>query len=157
MSKRKGWRECGCYVWRTRKPSAPWGLPFIGRHFGYVGETGSRFHRDPQHIEGGGTYSAVAKDWADLDPKCYPLPCPFPRWKWTRKAMETLYIAILCPVYNVQKQPPWNVRRISSRRAARQRYTRDLVGPKSAAWPRLAFNVGLFLTIWAAYYFLVVR
>jgi hypothetical protein len=146
MSKTRGWRNCGCYAWRTRKPSAPIGLPFIGRHFAYVGETGSRRHRDVQHAAGGGTYNAVRKDWADLDPKVYPLPCPFPQWKWTRKAMETLYMFLLWPVYNDQKNK-WNPRRISLNRARRQRIERDTVGQRGAAIWRLLFRVIVFASL----------
>lgn len=118
------WRTKGCYVWRTRKPGSPLGLPFIGRHFAYVGETGSRYHRDRQHEYGGGRYGAVAKPWSDLAPKAYPLPCLFPSWKWSRKAQEKLWIRLLLPVYNSE----WNKgnpRRIKPGTAEKQRWSRD--------------------------------
>lgn len=119
-------------MWRTRKPSAPIGLPFVGRHFAYVGESNSRRHRDAQHLYGGGTYSSVPKHWADLDPKVYPLPCPFPQWAWTRKAMETFYVALFWPVYNDRKNR-WNPRRISLTKQKQQRAERDMFGSKSVA------------------------
>lgn len=142
---RKSWREAGCYVWRTRKPSAPFGFPLIGRHFAYVGETGSRYHRDPQHIVGGGTYGAVPKSWSDLDPKVYPLPCLFPNWAAARKAQETLWTFLLWPVYPVAKNR-WNPRRISPDKAMRQRYERERMG-RGSAWMRAAvrWSVGVAL------------
>lgn len=125
--KRCGWRQAGCYVWRTRKPHAPLGLPFVGRHFAYVGETGSRYHRDPQHVRGGGTYGAVAKPWSDLDPKVYPLPCLFPNSQRSRLFHEKLYTRILLPVYPTENNTG-NPRRITSEHAQAQRAARDRLG-----------------------------
>ncbi len=114
-AKARGWRRCGCYVWRARKPTAFIGLPFIGRHFAYVGETSSRWHRDQQHL---------AKVWADLDVKVYPLWCPFPHVRWVRKSMEWIYIKTLFPVYNVQHNGT-NPRRITPATATGQRAMRN--------------------------------
>ncbi len=118
------WRRRGCYVWRTRKPGSFLGLPIIGRHTAYVGETSSRYHRDRQHEFGGGQWGAVAKSWSDLDPKVYPLPCLLPGWRWARKAQEKLWIFLLWPVYN-DRWNRWNPRRITLRRAEQQRWARD--------------------------------
>lgn len=118
------WKTQGCYLWRTRKPGSMLGLPFIGRHNAYVGQTSSRYHRDRQHEFGGGAYGAVGKPWSDLDPKVYPLPCLFPSWKWSRLLCETLWTLILWPVYSIQKNR-WNPRRIKPRTAERQRWRRD--------------------------------
>lgn len=146
----KGWRTAGCYVWRTRKPGAPLGLPIIGRHFGYVGETGSRYHRDRQHIHGGGRYGAVAKPWADLAPRCYPLPCLFPRWKWGRKIQEWFWIKLLLPVYN-DKHNRSNPRRIKLGRQEAQRWARDAAAKRRwVRWP-VDFRVMIGrLIFWAA-------
>jgi hypothetical protein len=81
-------------------------------------------------VYGDGRYNAAAKSWADLDPKVYPLPCLFPGWKWGRKAQETLWIWLLIPVYNEQKQPPYNVRRIRPTKAQQQRWARQKMGIK---------------------------
>ncbi len=151
MSKTRGWRNCGCYGIRARKPSAPFGLPFVGRHWAYVGESSSRRHRDAQHLVGGGAYSVKPKDWADLDPKVYPLPCPFPHWRWTRKAMEKFYIALFWPVYNVQYNR-WNPRRITPVQAKRQRYARDMVGRRASAVPRMMFRAALLAAFLLAVY-----
>lgn len=154
MPRRRGWRQAGCYVWRTRKPYAIVGLSlrwlllaglviglylyftggwwwlallapfFSGRHTAYVGETGNRFFRDQQHIKGSYRYATPGKPWSDLDPKCYPLPCLFPWLEPSRKILEKLYIWILWPVYNVE----WNTknpRRIKPGKAEQQRWARD--------------------------------
>ncbi len=148
------WKKSGCYVWTARKPHAlfgwslrflaplaaagmlalymldgPWPLAlatlaFSGRHVAYVGETSSRFFRDRQHRYGDSRYGAVGKDWMDLAPRVYPLPCLFPRWKWARKAQEKLYIFLLLPVYNTQWNKK-NPRRITPTKAQIQRWGRD--------------------------------
>ncbi len=123
--RRRTWRERGCYAWRTRKPHAPLGLPVIGRHTAYVGQTSSRWHRDRQHLSGDARYGSLPAPWSDLAPKRYPLPCLFPQWRWSRELSEWAWTWILCPVYPVKKQPPWNLRRIGRDRAARQRAARD--------------------------------
>lgn len=119
------WRTRGLYVWRGRKPHAPLGLPVIGRRVLYVGQTSSRYHRDRQHAHGDSRYDAGSASWSDLAPKVYPLPCLFPGWKWARLAQERLWIWALCPVYNIQGQAPWNVRRIKKNAAQNQRWARD--------------------------------
>lgn len=118
----------GVYVWRTRKPHAVLGLPIIGRHFAYGGKTNSFRRRGKEHIEGSTQYEVEvrAKPWADLDPKVYEIRLP--DWGWLRTLMEPLLIAILCPVYNVQLQPPWNIRKISKKKAEAQRWRRDQFG-----------------------------
>lgn len=116
----------GVYVYRTRKHHAVVGLPIIGRHVGYVGETNSFSRRDAQHLKGGGQYQSVAKPWADLSPKCYRLGLP--DWKWLRLLVEAVLIWVLCPVYNVKGQGPWNLRRVSLKRAKAQRFVRDQFG-----------------------------
>ncbi len=145
MSRRRNWKQAGCYVWRTRKPHAFLGLPIIGRHTAYVGETSSRYHRDRQHRYGGGTYGHTAKMWADLDPKVYALPCLLPWWKPARKAQEKLWILLLAPVYNVQWNG-WNPRRITPRQLERQRWARDASGMRvnvGRALSRGALTLGL--------------
>jgi hypothetical protein len=115
----------GTYGWRTKKPHAPLGLPIIGRHWGYIGQTGSRWHRDRQHLHGDARWGSAPASWSDLEPKRYPLPCLFPQWRWSRELSELLWTWLLCPVYPEKKQPPWNLRRISRARAARMREARD--------------------------------
>lgn len=119
------WKRQGVYVWRTRKPHAPLGLPLVGRHFAYVGQTSSRWHRDRQHGAGDTRYGAQAASWSDLEPKVYALPCLFPQWRWSRELSELAWTWLLCPVYPERKQPPYNLRRISRHRAARMRARRD--------------------------------
>lgn len=135
---RKTWRQAGCYVHRARKPHAPIGLPIIGRHTAYVGQTNSRHHRDRQHIIGGGTYRATAKAYSDLDVKIYPLPCLFPNWRRGRLIQEQLWIWLLWPVYNVDGNR-WNPRRITPAAALRQRAARN----SSHGW-----NMGRALLRW---------
>ena len=114
--------KSGVYVYRTRKPNAIIGLPIIGRHFGYVGETTSFYHRDKQHLLGGGTYDATQKPWSDLEPKRYCISLP--PWKWLLRSVETLVILLTWPVYNDRKNR-WNPRRITLSAARRQRIARD--------------------------------
>lgn len=148
MSKARGWQRCGCYVWRTRKPHSFLGLPFIGRHFAYVGETGNRYFRDRQHLYGDSRYGAAGKSWADLAPKVYPLPCLFPRWAAARKAQETLWIWLLWPVYN-DKKNRWNPRRISLTKAQQQRWARAASGLKANVG-RAAARLVLLAGAWTA-------
>lgn len=116
----------GVYVYRARKPGARLRIPLLSWHFAYVGETSSFHHRHLQHTEGGGTYRAVAKPWADRSPYVV-LRIPLPNWRWARLLVETLLIALVWPAYNVQKNR-WNPRRITPRAAARQRAQRDVHG-----------------------------
>lgn len=122
--RKRGWRERGNYAWRTRKPHAPLGLPIIGRHWAYAGQTSSRKHRDRQHRYGDLDNGQLPANWSDLDAKVYPLPS-LPWWKWSRELSERFWVAVLCPVYNVQLQPPWNLRKISKAKARAQREARD--------------------------------
>lgn len=117
----------GVYVIRMRKPGAIIGLPLVGRHFGYVGLTGSFKIRKKQHFEGDCWYNLDPKVWNDLDPSFYPV-IPLPDWKWLMEAVESIVIALTCPVYNVRKQPPWNMRKISPAQAGTQRRLRDKLG-----------------------------
>lgn len=120
--RRRGWKERGNYLVRTKKPHAPLGLPVIGRHNGYVGQSGSRYHRDRQHK--GLDPRNAPSPWSDLEPRWYALPS-LPWWKWSRELSERMWIALLCPAYNVQGQAPWNLRRISKASAMRARAARD--------------------------------
>lgn len=138
------WRRRGCYVWRTRKPHAVIGLPIVGRHVGYVGETNNRYFRDRQHKHGDSRYSARDAAWSDLEPKVYPLPCLFPSNALARKTQETFWIWLLCPVYNEQKQPPYNVRRIRKHKAQQLRWKRDETGRKFNV-TRVAIRYAMYL------------
>jgi hypothetical protein len=161
VAARKTWRTSGCYLWRVRKPHAFLGLPLrwclvagvmlgvllhaldawwwlaflaplcSGRHNGYVGQSGNRRRRDGEHIYGSEKYGTKPKPWADLDPKCYPLPCLFPWWQWARERQEWLWIKILLPVYNVLLQNRFNFRQIKPKRAEAQRSARDRTGLKA--------------------------
>lgn len=130
MTKRKG----GLYAWRTDKPHAVIGLPFIGRHWSYCGMTNSYYFRGKQHLEGSTKYGAPAANWSDLRPKCYrilPLPDFILHGKYRRRvtfALETVMIWVLCPVYNDTQQAPYNLRKVSRARAARERARRDELG-----------------------------
>jgi hypothetical protein len=140
----------GVYIIRTRKPHAPLGLPLIGRHVGYVGQTNSFDHRIRQHLYGGGKYMAKPKPWADLSPKVRYIHLP--PWRWLMLAVELALIWTLCPVYNVQRQPVYNIRRIRSKAAARQRATRDRMPlawllPLAVRWAVLA-PVAVVLYFW---------
>lgn len=143
----RGWKRCGCYVWRTRKPHAIVGLPFIGRHTAYVGQTGSRYFRDNQHRFGDGRYGVGGKSWADLEPKVYPLPCILPHVKFARELQEKVWIKLLMPVYNTE----WNKgnpRRISPIKAQQQRWARDKHRLKFNIMPAL-LRVALMLVVFS--------
>jgi len=130
MSKRAG----GLYVWRTDKPHAIIGLPIIGRHFAYAGMTNSYYWREQQQLKGSVKYGTAPYSWSDLRPKRYKVLPLHPFWTHGRhrrkvmKALETLLIWVLCPVYNDTQQAPYNLRRISRRSAAAQRVARDELG-----------------------------
>jgi hypothetical protein len=118
----------GIYLFRTRKPYAMIGLPVIGRHNGYTGQTRDYRLRWAQHIIGGGKYRAVPKSWSDLDPKPWRI-LPLPRWLFLHAPrvvdlLEAVCIFATAPVYNVQLNKG-NLRRISLQRAAMQRRFRD--------------------------------
>lgn len=135
----------GIYLFRTRKPRAPLGFPVIGRHNAYVGLTSSYYHRERQHRYGGGVYGAIQKSWADLEPKFYRI-LPLPNWRWLLHLAETLAIWVLCPVYNVKKQPPWNLRKVSPRKAESQRWARDKLGRLDAVM-RLVLRWCIYLSV----------
>ncbi len=121
------WRG-GAYVWRTRKPHAVIGLPLIGRHTGYVGQTNNFGRRRGEHLYGSTRYTNVVqpKDWSDLSPKVWTIPLP--NWRWLRLMVEQLLIWVLCPVYNVKGQGSWNIRRVRPATARQQRWRRDRFG-----------------------------
>jgi hypothetical protein len=115
------------YAYRVRKSHAVLGLPFLGRHWGYVGQTRNPKARHGEHLYGGGRYGHLPAPWSDLKPQRYVLirlkMCP----QWLLNFLEFLAIRILCPVYN-EKLNLGNPRRISRRRARRHRARRDLIG-----------------------------
>lgn len=114
----------GVYVYRARKPGARLRIPLLSWHFAYVGETNSFHHRHLQHTQGGGTYNTVPKPWADRDPYVV-LRIPLPNWRWLRRSVETLLIALTWPAYNVSKNR-WNPRRITPSAALAHRAQRDV-------------------------------
>lgn len=147
------WRG-GVYVWRTRKPHAVIGLPFIGRHTGYVGQTNNFRRRRDEHLNGSSRYTNIVqpKDWADLGPRVWTIPLP--DWHWLRITVEQLLIWALCPVYNVKGQGSWNIRRISPAKARAQRAQRDRYGATvriGAAAMRLCGWILLASLAWAAW------
>ncbi len=133
-------RRAGCYVWRTRKPNAPIGLPIIGRHFAYVGQSNNHERRAGEHLNGSVKYGTLPAPWSDLDPRRYLLPCLFSHWKWARLAQETMWIVIFWPVYNDQKNR-WNPRRIKRYAAVAQRAARD----KARGMGMIGVNFGRML------------
>jgi hypothetical protein len=145
-------KDAGCYVFRTRKPGAFWGWPVVGRHTAYIGEGYNRALRETEHRTGSTRFRAMPKNWIDLDPHFYRIPTPLAHVRWVRKAQESLWIWLLCPVYNIRKQPAWNARKISGRSAQWQRYLRDNLG----LWykiPRAVFRwsvlgVIAYLSVW---------
>lgn len=150
MAKYRG----GLYVWRVDKPHAIIGLPFIGRHFGYGGMTNSYYWRGKQQLEGSEKYGTAAYSWSDLRPKRYkilPLPACLldSKHKWRRrlvKGLETVMIGLLCPVYNLDQQAPWNLRKISKSKALAQRKARDELG-KTAKLARFIARMGFWLVL----------
>jgi hypothetical protein len=131
----------GVYVYRTRKPGARLNLPIISRHFGYVGETSSFWHRHAQHSE--------TQPWADLDPRCYRIGLP--AWKPLLRTVETLVILCTWPVYNHAKNQ-WNPRRIPLGMARRMRAARDR-GQWYPSVRLIHVLTVLLLVLAAAYYF----
>lgn len=157
MSKWRG----GLYVWRVNKPHAFIGLPFIGRHFGYAGMTNSYYWRGKQQLEGSEKYGTAAYSWSDLRPKRYRIPLPDSLLKSNHKirrrlvrALETGLIGITCPVYNDAQQAPWNLRKISKRKAKEQRALRDQYGvgyralKSGARWLVYAALIALAIYVW---------
>lgn len=125
------------YAYRTRKPGAVLGLPLLGRHWGYVGQTRNPKARHGEHMNGGGRYGKPAANWSDLSPKRYVLfrlgHCP----QWLLNLVELIVIRLLLPVYN-DRMNRGNPRRITRRKAARQRAQRDFIvargGPRGWSW-----------------------
>lgn len=112
------------YAYWVRKPNAILGLPFLGRHCGYVGQTRNERMRDLEHKNGGGRYGRPAAAWSDLRPRRVILfrmkHCP----QWLLNLVEWLAIKILMPVYN-DRHNRTNPRRISRNRARFHRGLRD--------------------------------
>lgn len=112
------------YVYRTRKPGAVFGVPVLGRHTAYVGQTRNLPARHAEHLHGGGRYGQPAKPWADLKPRRYVVlrmkRCP----QWVLNVVEHLAIRLLLPVYNVQHNRG-NPRRITPPAARRQHSVRE--------------------------------
>lgn len=154
------WRERGVYVWRCDKPYAVFGLPIIGRHFAYVGQSNNFRRRDREHLFGSLAYEAqvLPKPWSDLRPKRYAVPVLFPGWRRARLAQEWLMIKLLLPVYPVQHNRT-NPRRITPARARAQRTMRDRKGSqrlivgalRSATW------ISLWASIFTMIYWMVAR
>jgi len=132
----------GIYLFRTNKPWAILGLPIIGRHNGYVGQSVAYSLRWRQHTAGGGKFKSVAKAWSDLDPEAWRiLPLPgwmFARTPWAVNFLELLCIVLLAPVYN-DKMNHWNLRRISKQRAHSQRTWRE--------WAPLLLRISVMLLV----------
>jgi hypothetical protein len=115
------------YAYRTRKPGAIMGLPFLGRHWAYVGQTRNPKMRHREHLYGGGRYGRMPASWSDLKPKKYVLfrlrYCP----QWMLSGVELFFILVLWPAYNHVGNKA-NPRRISIKRARRARIRRDVAG-----------------------------
>lgn len=142
-------RGQGIYLFRTRKPHAPFGLPIIGRHNGYVGQSNNYARRYEQHIRGGGRYNVRMKHWSDLQPRFHRI-LPLPRWMfeltpWAVNMIEALCILVLLPVYNV-KLNKHNLRRISLNRQRAHRFMRDSTPPGALRF----INSALTLLKWIA-------
>lgn len=154
------WRKRGVYVWRCDKPYALLGLPFIGRHFAYVGQSNSFRRRDREHLLGSTAYESVVlpKPWSDLRPKRHAVPILFPGWRWARERQEWLMIKMLMPVYNVQHNRT-NPRRIAPARALAQRAIRDRKGPQRliVGMLRSATRIALWAAIFTMIYWMVAR
>lgn len=127
--------QSGVYAYRGRKPGARLRIPFLSYHWLYVGETTWWAMRDRQHRYGDARYRTDAKPWSDLEPR-RALWIPLPPWKWLLRSVETVVIALLWPVYNVQKNR-WNPRRIKPLVAVQHRALRRAGGRPlrpSIAW-----------------------
>lgn len=122
-------RLCGgIYLFRTNKPYSILGLPLIGRHNGYTGQSNAYALRWQQHTAGGGKFKSTAKSWSDLDPEPWRI-LPLPAWLFAHaprvvNALEAVCIVLTAPVYNVQLNK-WNPRRITPVRAKAQRQWRS--------------------------------
>jgi hypothetical protein len=141
-------RPAAIYVWRTRKPGAILGLPIIGRHFAYVGQSRNLAMRKREHLYGGGRYRQEAARWSDLEPKMYvllKLPfCP----QWLLNVLEVMFIQLLWPVYN-DRFNRQNLRRISRRRSRNARTRREVTGQRWAPVPTVGTLI-MYLILIAA-------
>jgi hypothetical protein len=123
------------YVYRTRKPHAPLGLPLISRHFGYGGRTVDPERRHHEHTVGGrgGRFgNKPPQPWSTLEPKRYVVFKLKSRTRLTTHLLEVLVIRGLLCVYNHQHNLG-NPRRISLKRAKVQRVLRDKYGKAAMA------------------------
>lgn len=145
------------YVYRTRKPHAPIGLPFLSRHFAYGGRTVDPAARHREHTVGGrgGRFgNKPPQPWSNLEPTrhvVFPLKS---RTRLTTHLLEVLVIRGLLCVYNHQHNLG-NPRRISLRRARVQRVLRDKFGRAAMAgelvgrYLVLSIIVALIIYIWS--------
>lgn len=155
--KRRWWEKTReeIYAYRTDKPHAPLALPIIGRHWGYAGRTNDPKRRDLEHVQGGGRYAAVAKDWADLRPKRRVVFGMKTRTEAMTHFLEWITIKVLLPVYNVDMNRT-NPRRITPRQAKAQRFARDQFGT-TARLTKLGLRWLLYLAVAGAVYLVVTR
>jgi hypothetical protein len=143
------------YVYRTRKPWSPLGLPLVSRHFGYGGRTTDPKARHHEHTVGGkgGRFgNRPAQPWADLEPKrhvVFPLKT---RTKGMTSFLEKVVIRGLLCVYNDQFNHG-NPRRISLSRARWQRVLRDKYG-RAAMWGELMGRYLVLSGVLAVLYYL---
>jgi hypothetical protein len=123
------------YVYRTRKPWAPFGLRWLSRHFGYGGRTTDPQARHHEHTVGGkgGRFgNRPPQPWSDLEPTRYVVFKLKTRTRLTTHLLEVLVIRVLFCVYN-DKLNKLNPRKISLRRARVQRVLRDKFGRSAMA------------------------
>lgn len=118
----------GIYLARTNKPYSIFGMPLIGRHNGYTGQSNTYKLRWPQHVQGGGKFKSTAKPWSDLDPEFHRI-LPLPAWLFLHAPkvvnfLEGVCIVLTAPVYNVELNK-WNPRRISVEKQKKQRAWRN--------------------------------
>jgi hypothetical protein len=146
------------YVYRTRKPWAPFGLRWLSRHFGYGGRTVDPQRRDREHIVGGpGRFgNKPPQPWSDLEPKRYVVFKLKTRTRLTTHLLEVLVIRVLFCVYN-DKLNKLNPRKISLRRARVQRVLRDKFGRSAMAgelfgrYLILSALVALAIYLWSVF------
>jgi hypothetical protein len=118
------------YAYRTLKP---WWALILKRHWAYAGQTRNPAMRHVEHVQGGGRYGAVAKDWSDLDPRRYVIWRSAAVRNWRLNLAERLVILALLPVYNVTMNLA-NPRRITKSAAHAHRVRRDLGMPRLPSW-----------------------
>ena len=144
------------YVYRTRKPWAPLGLPFLSRHFGYGGRTSDPIRRHQEHTVGGrGRFgNRPPQPWSDLEPERYAIFKLKSRTELMTHFLEWLVIRGLFCVYN-DKLNRGNPRRISLSRARWQRVLRDKYGRAAMTGELigrlilLSLIVGTLVYIWS--------